>query len=80
METFKFKENYGSHCNECGKTTPGKTSYVLEINGVSYTLCENCYKKFIGALYLAKPEVFEELIGVLAKKDRAKILGIVNKV
>ena len=40
METFKITENYGSYCNECGKVFPGKTSTVLSINGVNYTLCE----------------------------------------
>lgn len=80
MESFKIKENYGSHCNECGRAIPGKVSNVFEINGVSYTLCEDCLKLFIGELYLAKPKVFEEFIGVLAKKDRQAILAIVNNV
>ena len=79
MESFKIKENYGSYCNECGKTLPGKTSTVLELNGVQYTLCEDCFKLFIGQLYLAKTTVFEELICTLGKKDRNHILSIINK-
>lgn len=79
METFKITENYGSYCNECGKTFPGKTSTVLMVNGVNYTLCESCFKKFLGQLYLAKEQVFEELISSIASRDRNKILKLINK-
>ena len=79
METFKITENYGSYCNECGKTFPGKTSTVLTINGVNYTLCENCFKRFIGQLYLSKEKVFDELISMIGAKDRNKILKLINK-
>lgn len=79
METFKITENYGSYCNECGKTFPGKTSTVLTVNGVNYTLCENCFKRFIGQLYLSKEKVFDELISMIGAKDRNKILKLINK-
>lgn len=79
MDSFKITENYGSYCNECGKAKPGKPSTVMTINGVSYTLCEDCFKRFIGQLYLSKQQVFEELISALAQKDRLHILSLVNK-
>ena len=79
METFKITENYGSSCNECGKTLPGKPSNTLTINGVVYTLCETCFKRFIGELYLQKTQVFEELISTLGKKDRNHILKIISQ-
>lgn len=78
METFNLTENYGSSCNECGKTLPGKPSTVITINGVIYTLCENCFKRFLGEIYLQKTQVFEELISALGKKDRAKMLKLIN--
>lgn len=73
-----MSENYGSHCDECGAALPQKASTILEIKGMSYTLCEDCYKQFVGAQYLAKPQVFEELIKVLSKQDRNRILKIIN--
>lgn len=79
METFKVTESYGNHCNECGKNQPGKVSNVIEINGVIYTLCEECLKQLIGALYLAKPNIFDEFITVLGKKDRSHMLSLINK-
>lgn len=79
MESFKITENYGSYCNECGKTQPGKTSTVLSLNGVNYTLCEDCFKLFIGKLYMNKEKVFDELISTLGKKDRTKMLKLINE-
>lgn len=79
MESFKVNENYGSYCDECGKSYPGKTSTVLTIKGVNYTLCESCFKRFLGQLYLQKESVFEELISTIAAKDRNKILKLINK-
>jgi ribosome-binding protein aMBF1 (putative translation factor) len=78
METFKVTENYGSSCNECGRTLPGKASTVLTINGVIYTLCEDCFRRFIGELYNQKTPVFEELISLLGKKDRSHMLKLIN--
>ena len=78
METFNLTENYGSSCNECGRTLPGKSSMVLTINGVIYTLCEDCFKRFIGELYLQKTDVFEQLITALGKKDRNRMLKLIN--
>lgn len=80
MESFKIKESFGGHCNECGKVFPGQVSNQMEINGVVYTLCNDCFKRFIGELYLAKTPVFEEFIGVLARKDREGILKIINNI
>ena len=78
METFNVTENYGSSCNECSRTLPGKTSTVLTVNGVVYTLCEDCFKRFIGELYNQKTQVFEELISALSKKDRNRMLKLIN--
>ena len=78
METFKLTEAYGSNCNECGKVIPGKVSNVLTVNGVSYTLCENCFKRFLGELYNSKTDIFEELITALGKKDRNRMLKLIN--
>lgn len=79
MDTFKINEVYGAHCNECGKVVPGKTSITMTINNSQYTLCENCFRLFIGQLYMAKPDIIEELITTLAKKDRNKILALINR-
>lgn len=79
MESFKITESYGAHCNECGRVLPAKASISMTINNVQYTLCEDCFKLFIGQLYNTKPEIFDELITVLGKKDRNKILALINK-
>lgn len=79
MESFKVMQNYGSHCDECGKVKAGKSSNVLEFKGVQYVLCEDCFKLFIGQLYLSHQDVFHEFISALAKNDRKKILSIINK-
>ena len=79
MESFKITETFGTHCDECGKTVGGQVSNTLEVKGVVYTLCEDCFKRFLGTLYNGKPKVFEELISTLAKKDRQAILDIINR-
>lgn len=79
MQTFKISETYGAYCNECGKIIPAKPSNSLTINGVQYTLCDDCFRLFIGELYKAKTPIFEQLIATLAQHDRQKILSIINK-
>lgn len=78
MTTFKITEGYGAYCNECSKQKPGQIINQLEINGVQYTLCDDCFRLFIGTLYKAKPKIFEEFIKALANKDRQSILAIIN--
>lgn len=79
MESFKIQQGYASYCDECGKNVPSQVTNILEVKGVRYTLCPTCFKRFIGELYNSNTETFEELITVLAKKDRSRILSLVNK-
>lgn len=78
MNTFSITEGYGAYCNECGKQKPGQVINQITVNGVQYTLCDDCFRRFIGTLYNAKPKIFEELIKTLANKDRQGILAIIN--
>lgn len=78
MDSFKITEGYGNHCNECGQTEGGKTSNILEFNGVVYTLCDTCFRRFLGELYLKKTDIFEELIKTLAQRDRNHMLSLIN--
>ena len=79
MDTFKVQESFGNRCDECGKPgQPGKPTYSFEVKGVVYTLCQDCYRLLIGSLYNANPQIFEELIVLLGKRDRAHILKLIN--